>query len=325
MQTVDSFKKIFLDYLNDSISVKEPKGLYEPIQYILALGGKRLRPIFTLVGASLFSEDFKRALPAALAVEIFHNFSLVHDDIMDEAPVRRGEITVHEKWDLNTGILSGDAMLIEAYQCFESYEPLVFKQLLQLFSTTAIQVCEGQQYDVDFEQMDEVPMPLYFKMIGYKTAVLLAAALKMGALVVEAPEEDAQSVYQFGLHLGIAFQLLDDYLDVYGDPKDFGKQIAGDILENKKTFLYLTALELADEQQRTLLRHYYSNSYVGEGQEKITKVTQLFNDLKVPEHTKSAIEEYTNKGIAALNNLAVSSDKKVYLTTLSKQLMKRFN
>ncbi|MCL4165974.1 UNVERIFIED_CONTAM: hypothetical protein GTU68_038733, partial [Idotea baltica] len=178
---------------------------------------------------------------AALSIEVFHNFSLVHDDIMDDAPLRRGEQTVHEKWDINTGILSGDAMLIMAYQLFENYEPSTFQALAKLFSKTALEVCEGQQYDVDFETRNDVTIPEYLKMIEYKTAVLVGAAMKMGAIVANASEADQNSIYEFGRHLGIAFQLQDDYLDAFGDPKTFGKQVGGDIIENKKTYLYLKA------------------------------------------------------------------------------------
>ena len=176
---------------------------------------------------------------------MFHNFSLVHDDIMDDAPLRRGKETVHEKWDLNTGILSGDAMLIMAYQLFENYEPQTFQALAKLFSKTALEVCEGQQYDVDFETRDDVTIPEYLKMIEYKTAVLVGAAMKMGAIVANASEEDQNNIYEFGRNLGIAFQLQDDYLDAFGDPKTFGKQVGGDIIENKKTYLYLKALEFS--------------------------------------------------------------------------------
>src|SRR5690606_16859238 len=196
--------------------------------------------------AEIFDCDHKKALNAALSIEVFHNFSLVHDDIMDDAPLRRGEETVHEKWDLNTGILSGDAMLIMAYQLFENYSPDIFQALARLFSKTALEVCEGQQFDVDFEIRDNVTIPEYLKMIEYKTAVLVGAAMKMGAIVAQAKEEDQDIIYEFGKNLGIAFQLQDDYLDVFGDPKTFGKQVGGDIIENKKTYLYLKAVEFSE-------------------------------------------------------------------------------
>ena len=239
MLSIEAYRDAFISHLEKEIVTKEPVNLYKPIHYILNLGGKRLRPVLTLMTADIFGTDYKKAMHAAMAVEMFHNFSLVHDDIMDDAPLRRGKETVHEKWDLNTGILSGDAMLIVAYQFFENYDAETFQQLAKLFSKTAIEVCEGQQYDVDFETRDDVTIDEYLKMITYKTAVLVGAAMKMGAIISKTDEKEAQAIYDFGLNLGIAFQLKDDYLDAFGDPKTFGKQVGGDIIENKKTFLYL--------------------------------------------------------------------------------------
>ena len=233
------YQQEFLNYLQSKKWIKDPKNLYEPIDYIFHLGGKRMRPILTLMAAGIFSSNYKKALPAALAVEVFHNFTLVHDDIMDDAPLRRGKATVHEKWDISTGILSGDAMLILAYQYFENYEPIIFHKLAKLFSKTALEVCDGQQLDVDFETRKDVTIDEYINMIRLKTSVLVAAALKMGAIVAETNELDATLIYDFGLNLGLAFQLQDDYLDTFGDAATFGKQIGGDSIENKKTYLYL--------------------------------------------------------------------------------------
>ena len=247
------YQQEFLNYLQSKKWIKDPKNLYEPIDYILHLGGKRMRPILTLMAADIFSSNYKKALPAALAVEVFHNFTLVHDDIMDDAPLRRGKATVHEKWDISTGILSGDAMLILAYQYFENYEPIIFQKLAKLFSKTALEVCDGQQLDVDFETRKDVTIDEYINMIRLKTSVLVAAALKMGAIVAETNELDANLIYDFGLNLGLAFQLQDDYLDTFGDAATFGKQIGGDIIENKKTYLYLKALEVANPGPRTRL------------------------------------------------------------------------
>ena len=268
---IQHYQKEFLSYLASKQWVQEPKNLYEPIDYILKLGGKRIRPVLTLMAADIFSGSFKKALPAALAVEVFHNFTLVHDDIMDDAPLRRGEETVHEKWDINTGILSGDAMLILAYQYFENYEPKIFHKLAQLFSKTALEVCDGQQLDIDFETRNDVTIPEYIKMISLKTSVLVAAALKMGAIVSEANETEANHLYNYGLNLGIAFQLQDDYLDTFGNPETFGKQVGGDIIENKKTYLYLKALELANKEDRETLLELFNQKFVSNSQ-KIEKV-----------------------------------------------------
>ena len=232
MLPINEYQEQFLLYLSSQNFDKEPKNLYQPIDYILQLGGKRMRPVLTLLTADIFDVDYKLALPAAMAVEVFHNFSLVHDDIMDDAPLRRGKITVHEKWNINTGILSGDAMLILAYQYFENYQPKTFRKLAKLFSKTALEVCEGQQYDVDFETRNDVTIPEYLKMIEYKTAVLVAAAMKMGAIIAQTSKENSRLIYDFGLNLGLAFQLQDDYLDAFGYPKSFGKQVGGVIIEN---------------------------------------------------------------------------------------------
>ncbi|MFM7894761.1 MAG: polyprenyl synthetase family protein, partial [Flavobacterium sp.] len=258
MHSISYYQEKMANHFSQIVANKEPKNLYEPIQYILSLGGKRMRPVLTLMATEVFNVDCEKAIPAATAVEVFHNFSLIHDDIMDDAPLRRGNQTVHEKWDLNTGILSGDAMLILAYQYFENYEPKIFQALAKLFSKTALEVCEGQQYDVDFETRDDVTIPEYLKMIEYKTAVLVGAAMKMGAIVAETSEENADLIYDFGLNLGIAFQLQDDYLDAFGDPETFGKQVGGDIIENKKTYLYLKAMEFANEEDKKQLLDLFS-------------------------------------------------------------------
>lgn len=253
MKAIETYQEQFLAFLETYKEEREPKNLYEPIAYILNLGGKRLRPVLTLMTADCFDGDTNQALDAALAVEVFHNFSLIHDDIMDAAPLRRGHQTVHEKWDLNTGILSGDAMLIMAYQLFENYQPETFQKLAKLFSKTALEVCEGQQYDIDFEMRSDVSIPEYLKMIEYKTAVLVGAAMKMGAIIANASTEDQNRCYEFGKNLGIAFQLQDDYLDAFGNPETFGKQVGGDIIENKKTYLYLKALEFSSESDQQKL------------------------------------------------------------------------
>jgi len=308
--------------LENIVEVHEPKGLYEPIAYIISLGGKRLRPILTLMAADFFSEDFKEAINAAIAVELFHNFSLIHDDIMDNAPLRRGEETVHEKWDLNTGILSGDAMLILAYQLFEGYEPARFQQLAKLFSKTALQVCEGQQYDVDFETRSDVTIAEYTKMIDYKTAVLIGAALKMGAIVANASISCKENIYNFGRNLGIAFQLQDDYLDAFGNPETFGKQVGGDIIANKKTYLYLTAIEKAVANDATILKQLFSET-PEDPSTKIEVVKEIFITSGAKDATLSEIKRYTQKANALLNNIKLPNDKKESLKSFGNWLMKR--
>lgn len=317
-----AYQSDFLSYLDSNKINREPKNLYQPIEYILQLGGKRIRPILTLIAADIFSGDYKKALPAALAVEVFHNFTLVHDDIMDDAPLRRGHETVHEKWDINTGILSGDAMLILAYQHFENYEPKVFQKLAQLFSKTALEVCDGQQLDVDFETRNDVTIDEYIKMITLKTSVLVAAALKMGAIVAKADEKEAQHLYNYGLNLGIAFQLQDDYLDTYGDPETFGKQVGGDIIENKKTYLYLKALEVANNADRENLMALY-NEKQKNITEKISTVSAIFSKNNIPNYTHELIEYYTNKSFESLTLLNINDTAKKGLRLFGENLMSR--
>jgi geranylgeranyl diphosphate synthase type II len=253
---------------------------------------------------------------------VFHNFSLVHDDIMDDAPLRRGEKTVHEKWDINTGILSGDAMLIMAYQLFENYESTTFQSLAKLFGKTALEVCEGQQYDVDFETRNDVTVPEYLKMIEYKTAVLVGAAMKMGAIVAHASEDDQNNIYEFGRNLGIAFQLQDDYLDAFGDPKTFGKQVGGDIIENKKTYLYLKALEFSNESDRLELSQLFESNPENV-HTKIELAKQFFVSTGSAQATKEAIEEFTKQAFSGLEALNISEDKKHLLKTFGNNLMNR--
>ena len=316
------YQQAFLAYLDSKNWVREPKNLYDPIDYILQLGGKRMRPILTLMAADIFSSDYKKALPAALAVEVFHNFTLIHDDIMDEAPLRRGKKTVHEKWNLNTGILSGDAMLILAYQFFENYEPTIFHELAKLFSKTALEVCDGQQLDVDFETRNDVTIDEYIEMIRLKTSVLVAAAFKMGAIVSETDSKNADLIYDFGLNLGLAFQLQDDYLDTFGDPETFGKQIAGDIIENKKTYLYLKALQLADNKDQQKLQFFY-NQKTEDNSFKINEVTRIFELYDIPLLIKNEIESYTEKAFKTLQEMTISELDKEKLKNFGLWLMNR--
>ncbi len=322
MHSINQYQEFIANYLESQYETKEPKNLYDPIHYILGLGGKRMRPVLTLMSAEAFDADYKKALPAALAVEVFHNFSLIHDDIMDDAPLRRGNVTVHEKWDINTGILSGDAMLILAYQYFEKYEPAIFKELAKLFSKTALEVCEGQQWDVDFETRNDVSIPEYLKMIQYKTAVLVAAAMKMGAIIAETSEENANLIYDFGLNLGLAFQLQDDYLDAFGNPETFGKQVGGDIIENKKTYLYLKALEFASNDQAQQLAQLFS-VHPKDNTAKIAAVKEIFVATGAAQETKNAIQDFTFKAFDTLQNISIDNDKKEMLRTFGENLMGR--
>ena len=322
MHSIPYYQEVIATHFSKLNISKQPNNLYEPIQYILALGGKRMRPVLTLMAAEIFDASCEEALNAATAVEVFHNFSLIHDDIMDDAPLRRGHKTVHEKWDINTGILSGDAMLILAYQFFESYEPYVFRELAKLFSKTALEVCEGQQYDVDFETRDDVSIVEYLKMIEYKTAVLVGAAMKMGALVANTSEENANFIYDFGLNLGIAFQLQDDYLDAFGDPETFGKQVGGDIIENKKTYLYLKAMEFATIEDKQQLTDLFSIQPLDSG-DKIKLVKEIFVKSGASEATQGAIKDFTFKAFETLEKIDISTEKKSILRSFGEHLMSR--
>ncbi|KAA5535470.1 polyprenyl synthetase family protein [Paenimyroides baculatum] len=321
MNNFIEYKSAVADYINQINFKKEPKELYEPIGYIANLGGKRLRPLLTLFAAEVFGAQPTDAIHAAVAIELFHNFSLIHDDIMDEAPLRRGNKTVHEKWNLNTGILSGDAMLILAYQYFENYEPAIFKDLAKLFSKTALEVCEGQQLDINFETRNNVSIPEYIKMIEYKTAVLVGAALEMGAIVAKTTENNKIAIYNFGRDLGIAFQLQDDYLDAFGETATFGKQIGGDILENKKTYLYLRSLENASATDKTELLNWFLSKEGG--QEKIEAVKSLFEKTNATNDTQLLIEEYTQKALLQLETLEIPYHFKEELKEFALSLMSR--
>ncbi|WP_298156289.1 polyprenyl synthetase family protein [Flavobacterium sp.] len=322
MHSISEYQGLISAYIGEQQFRRTPYNLYEPIAYIISLGGKRMRPLLTLMAAEVFDTDCTKALPAALAVEVFHNFSLVHDDIMDDAPLRRGHETVHEKWNTNTAILSGDAMLILAYQYFEQYEPAVFRDLAKLFSRTAIEVCEGQQLDVDFETRENVTIPEYLKMIECKTAVLVAAALQMGAIIAETTPENCRLIYEFGLNLGLAFQLQDDYLDAFGDPETFGKQVGGDIIENKKTYLYLKAIEFSNPEESQQLMHLYS-IHPADNADKIESVKIIFENSGASAATRDAIRDYTLNAFDTLEQMHISDDKKAMLRAFGENLMGR--
>lgn len=302
---------------------KEPKGLYEPIGYILSLGGKRLRPVITMMTCNLYSDDIAPSLKPALGVEIFHNFTLLHDDIMDRADVRRGKPTVHKKWSDNTAILSGDVMQIEAYKWVAETPEKYLKKVLNIFSQTAAEICEGQQLDMEFEKRNDVSIDEYIEMIRLKTAVLIACGCQMGAIIGGADDEDAQNLYDFGKWVGLAFQLKDDLLDVYGDEANFGKKIGGDILCNKKTFLLINALQLATGEDARLLEFWLLNNAKHLREEKIEQITAIYNRLKIRELCENKMQEFLNKGIESLKKVKASETKKAELYTLANKLMER--
>ncbi len=322
MRTVDDYRREFEMFLNSSIQASEPVNLYNPMAYILGLGGKRIRPVLALLTAELYGTDHKMALPAALALELFHNFSLVHDDIMDGAPLRRGNSTVHDKWDVNTAILSGDAMLIRSYQFFEDYEPELYKKLVALFTETAFGVCEGQQYDVDFESRNDVTLTEYIHMIECKTAILIGASMKMGALIANAPAADVQAIYDFGSNLGIAFQLQDDYLDAFGDPDLFGKQVGGDIIENKKTILYLNARQMASPSAAKDLDKMFTG-IARDPDHKVAAVKAIYRESGAAEKTQEAIQKYTEAAFEKLQHLQLPEAEKDLLRQVGGSLMNR--
>jgi len=319
---ISNYKKLFLDFLTSKKITKEPKNLYEPVHYILELGGKRLRPVLVLIGTEAFGGNAKEALDAALAIEIFHNFTLLHDDIMDDAPIRRGHATVHKKWNVNTGILSGDVMMINSYQCLEKYTTDIFKELSILFNRTAVEVCEGQQYDIDFETRNDVSLADYLTMIKLKTSVLIGAALQMGAIVAKANVKDQENIYSFGVMTGMAFQLQDDYLDTFGISETFGKQIGGDILERKKTWLYLKTMELASEIDKNALLAIYSDAKKANSND-ISTVKALFEKYKVAFLLKEQIQLYSSKALNLLDELDLATEQKHLLMELVYSLKTR--
>ncbi len=301
-----------IDYPN------HPKDLYEPIKYIMSLGGKRIRPVMVLMATELFTTAIDQAIDVALAIETFHNFTLVHDDIMDNAPLRRGKTTVHEKWGINNAILSGDVMMVESNKHLSKVDILVLKPVLDTFNATAQGVCEGQQLDMEFEQRADVSIAEYLEMIRLKTAVLLGGAMKLGAIVGGASSSDAELLYCFGENLGVAFQLQDDILDVYGNPEKFGKQVGGDIMANKKTFLHLKTLALARPEEASCL---ISTTTAQEA--KVNEVTKLYNKYQIKELATAEMEKYLAKAERALAELAVADEKKVNFRELVQQILER--
>ena len=300
----------------------EPMNLYDPVKYILSLGGKRIRPAMMLMAYNIYRDDVEQILDPALALEIYHNFTLLHDDLMDHADVRRGKPTVHKRWDANTAILSGDVMLTLADVYMSRVDDAHFREVMATFHKTSIEIAEGQQYDMDFETRTDVTEAEYIEMIRLKTSVLLACALKIGAILGGATEEDAQHLYRLGECIGLAFQLRDDYLDVYGDPKVFGKKIGGDILCNKKTYLYINALRLANQEQRAELDRWATATEI-DPEEKIAAVTAIYTALGLPEKSRAIEEHYYALAKAELEALGVSDSQKAVLAQFMAMLMER--
>lgn len=325
MQDLTQLLTLFNAFLKKNSLAHEPMGLYEPCDYILGLGGKRLRPAMLLMAHELFDPRIKRALPAAMAVEVFHNFSLVHDDIMDAAPLRRGQPTVHHRWDLNTGILSGDVMLVIAYDFLSKIrDRKAGWECLHIFNRIARGVCEGQQLDMEFEQRDDVTLGEYLKMIELKTAVLLAGALEMGATIAGASAEDAHHLYEMGKSAGIAFQIQDDLLDTFGDPAKFGKQVGGDILQNKKTFLVLKFLETAPPAAVRELKIWMETpTTTGNASDKVAAVKNLFQTNQIRKLAETAKQEFSALAFTHLNAVKVESNKKLVLEKTIAELIGR--
>lgn len=310
------------EYISSISFDKNPETLYKPVSYILSLGGKRIRPLLTLMAGNLFKDNIDELLKPAAGIEIFHNFTLLHDDLMDNSDMRRGKKTVHKKWDANTAILSGDTMLIEAYRFISDIKQDKLPEILDLFSGTAVDVCKGQQYDMDFETRTDVSESEYLEMIRLKTAVLIACSLKTGAILADAPQKDAELLYDFGINIGLAFQIKDDLLDVYGDSKTFGKNVGDDIVTNKKTFLLIKSLELANEtQKRELLALIGAEEF--DHSEKIKAVKNIYNELNLKTITEKLAENYYIAALEKLDAVNLSKERKRELTALAKDLMNR--
>lgn len=301
---------------------RKPKSLYEPIKYVLSIGGKRIRPVLMLLAYNLYKDDPESILMPACALETYHNYTLLHDDLMDNADVRRGMPTVHRKWNANTAILSGDSMLVLAYQRMSLCDPAKLKPVLDLFNETCLQIGEGQQYDMDFESRNDVTEDEYIEMIRLKTSVLLACAVKIGAILADAPAADAENLYAFGEQMGLAFQLQDDLLDVYGDPKVFGKATGGDITSNKKTYMLINAYQKANAEQREELSRW-CNATEFDKQEKIAAVTKLYNEIGIREMCEAKINHYFEQSGKYLAKVGVAEERKEQMRLFTLEMMKR--
>lgn len=316
--------EVFLKAIQEEIATtkygESPTELYEPIEYLMSLGGKKMRPLLTVMATNIFSDDWQKAVKPAIGVEVFHNFTLMHDDIMDAAPLRRGKPTVHKKWNENIAILSGDVMLVCAYELMAAVDDKIFKHVIRRFNRTAAEVCEGQQWDMNFATRNDVTEEEYINMIRLKTSVLLGFSLELGGLIAEADDESTQLLYEIGTNIGIGFQLKDDILDVYGDPEKFGKQVGGDIIENKKTWLLLKALEIGKENEA--LQHWI-NAKDFDKEEKVKAVTGIYNSLNIRQLAEQKMNTYFNKGLEGLAKLNASVERKQPLIEITKQLIER--
>lgn len=324
MFTATRLQKKINEFISSEKIGKEPFSLYDPINYTLESGGKRIRPVLVLMACNLFSDEIEYAVKPAMGLEIFHNFTLLHDDVMDHADIRRGNATVHKKWNENAAILSGDAMFIKAYEYFLDCESPNFREILKVFTKTALEVCEGQQFDMEYEEREIVTEQEYLRMIELKTSVLLAAALKIGALIGGADNKNANLLYEFGRNIGLAFQLQDDFLDVYGDIKVFGKQIGGDIVANKKTFMLIKAQELAKGDDKIRLHELLTAKNI-EREKKVLSVTEIYNNLDIRNIVQNRIQELNKKAADFLDKVSVIENKKSELKKLTEKLINRIN
>ena len=322
MHSITSLHHRISDAFSNAKFTYDPLQLYQPISYTLDIAGKRLRPLLVLMSCDIFGGDIERAIYPAMGVEIFHNFTLLHDDIMDNAPLRRGNKTVHQKWDINTAILSGDTMFVIAYEHVAKTDPGLLPQVLDLFNDTARKVCEGQQYDMNFETQGNVSIPDYMMMIRLKTAVLIACSLKLGAIIAGTNQADADKIYEFGIELGLAFQLQDDFLDAFGDTRKFGKAIGGDIATNKKTFLFLKAFELAKGDTLINLTNYFFDKEVT-GEQKTREIIKIYRDLKIDEVTRLEIESHHQNAMEILKSFRFDPPMISELIALMQEMLGR--
>lgn len=322
MKSSNDILQLVNDYLDHLPYDRKPLSLYEPVRYVLSLGGKRIRPVLMLLSYNMFKDDPESILSSACALETYHNYTLLHDDLMDNADLRRGHETVHRRWDANTAILSGDSMLVLAYERMQQCRPDKLAEVLALFTETALEIGEGQQYDMDFEHRTDVSEAEYIEMIRLKTSVLLACATKMGAILADAPEQDAEALYKFGEQMGLAFQLQDDFLDVYGDTRVFGKAIGGDITSNKKTFMLINALNLANEQQRKELLHWVTAENFNRD-EKVKAVTRLYNEIGIGRLAQERIAYYFSESRKYLEAVNLPDERKEFLRSYTEEMMHR--